>query len=91
MQAARALAKTLAGTPTAVAYPAMPVVVKTPAMPVVVYPPPAVPGSWKLQQDASGIEARFEGESGTLLGFALMGSATARKQALTKLVPPVLG
>ena len=90
MQAARALAKTLTGTATPVVYPAMPVVVKTPAMPVVVCPPPALPGSWKLQQDASGIEARFEDESGKLLGFALVGAATARKQALTRLTPPVL-
>ena len=90
MQAARALAKTLTGTATPVVYPAMPVVVKTPAMPVVVCPPPALPGSWKLQQDVSGIEARFEDESGKLLGFALVGAATARKQALTRLTPPVL-
>jgi len=91
MQAARALAKTLTGTQTAVVYPAMPVVVKTPAVPVVVCPPPARPGVWKVRQDAAGIEARFEDEAGTLLGYALVGAATARKQALTKLVPPVLG
>ena len=91
MQAARALAKTLTGTATPVVYPAMPVVVKTPALPVVVCPPPALPGIWKLKQDASGIEAWFEDESGKLLGFALVGAATAHKQALTKLAPPVLG
>jgi rubredoxin-NAD+ reductase len=90
MQAARALAKTLTGTATAVAYPAMPVVVKTPALPVVVCPPPAQPGSWQLEQDARGIEARFADASGKLLGYALVGTATARKQALTKLMPPVL-
>lgn len=90
MQAARALAKTLAGTATRVVYPAMPVVVKTPAMPVIVCPPPALSGTWKLQQDAGGIEARFEDESGKLLGFALVGAATVRKQALTRLVPPAL-
>ncbi|MBE0619105.1 MAG: FAD-dependent oxidoreductase [Burkholderiales bacterium] len=91
MQAARALAKTLAGTATPVVYPAMPVVVKTPAMPVVVCPPPAFPGSWKLQQEAGGIEARFEDQNGKLLGFALVGAATARKQALTKVAPPLIG
>ena len=90
MQAARALAQTLAGTATELVYPAMPVVVKTPAMPVVVCPPPALPGSWKLQQDAGGIDARFEDDSGRLLGFALVGNATARKQALSKLLPPLL-
>lgn len=91
MRAARALAKTLSGTRTAVVYPAMPVVVKTPAVPVVVCPPPDLPGAWTLQREAGGIEARFEDESGKLLGYALVGEATARKQALTKLVPPVLG
>ncbi len=90
MQAARALAQTLAGTATQLVYPAMPVVVKTPAMPVVVCPPPALLGSWTLQQDARGIEARFEDDSARLLGFALVGDATARKQALTKLLPPLL-
>jgi rubredoxin-NAD+ reductase len=90
MQAARALAKTLAGTATPVVYPAMPVMVKTPAMPVVVCPPRALPGTWKMTQDASGIEASFVDESGKLLGYALVGEATARKQALTRLVPPVL-
>ena len=42
MQQARALAATLAGTPTPVLYPAMPVIVKTPACPTVVCPPPLV-------------------------------------------------
>lgn len=89
MQAARALAKTLAGTPTPVVYPAMPVVVKTPLIPVVVCPPAAVSGAWKVRRDAHGIEARYEDDSGKLIGYALVGSAIARKQALTKLVPPV--
>ncbi|RYZ86996.1 MAG: FAD-dependent oxidoreductase, partial [Moraxellaceae bacterium] len=40
MQQARALAKTLTGTPTAVHYPAMPVAVKTPAAPLTVLPAP---------------------------------------------------
>ena len=91
MQAARALAKTLTGTATPVVYPAMPVVVKTPAMPAVVCPPPAVPGAWEVREDADGIEARFEDLNGKLLGFALLGSATTRRQALTKLAPPLLG
>lgn len=89
MQAARALAQTLAGKPTAVAYPAMPVVVKTPALPLVVCPPSALPGAWIYAEHAHGIEARFEDAGGDLLGFALTGAAIARKQALTKLAPPV--
>lgn len=90
MQAARALATTLSGCPTPVTYPAMPVVVKTPALPVVVCPPAALPGRWAYAQDARGVEARFEDDSGKLLGYALLGTATARKQALTKMLPPVL-
>ena len=39
LQQARALAATLAGTPTPVSYPAMPVVVKTPVLPLTVAPP----------------------------------------------------
>lgn len=90
MQAARALAKTLAGTRTAVSYPAMPVVVKTPALPAVVCPPPAVPGAWSLESNETGVEARFEDERGTLRGFALLGAATAKKNALAKELPALL-
>jgi rubredoxin-NAD+ reductase len=90
MHAARALAKTLAGAPTVVDYPAMPVVVKTPALPVVVAPPPSLPGAWSLHEIDAGLEARFEDERGALRGFALLGAATARKNALAKLLPPLL-
>lgn len=91
MHAARALAKTLTGTPTPVVYPAMPVVVKTPAMPVVVCPPPAVPGAWRVVEDAAGVEARYEDMGGKLLGFALVGAACARRNALARELPPMLG
>ena len=92
MAGARALARTLAGTPTPVAYPAMPVVVKTPALPVVVSPPPAnAAGVWQEEDTADGIAARFVGEDGTLHGFALTGAAAvARKAALAREVPALL-
>jgi len=90
MHAARALARTLAGTPTAVAYPAMPVVVKTPAMPVVVAPPPASQGAWEMETAEDGIEARFIDAAGALAGFALVGAATSRRQALSRQLPPLL-
>lgn len=90
MQAARALAKTLAGQPTPVAYPAMPVMVKTPASPAVVCPPPAIPGAWRLAEDPAGVEALFEDASGRLAGFALIGTACAKKHALVKAMPVVL-
>ncbi len=91
MQQARALAATLAGTPTAVIYPAMPVVVKTPACPTVVCPPPLdAVGEWSVQSDAQALVARFHGADGRLLGFALMGSATSQRQALAAQVPGLL-
>ena len=91
MQAARALAKTLHGTPTPVSYPAMPVVVKTPACPTVVCPPPAgVDGAWEESVAADGVRALFHDSAGTLRGFALVGAATKDKQALTKDIPPLL-
>jgi rubredoxin-NAD+ reductase len=91
MQAARALAKTLAGTPTAVHYPAMPVLVKTPACPTVVSPPPpGVEGEWQEDVAGDGVRALFHDRDGKLRGFALVGAATKDKQALTKDVPPLL-
>ena len=88
MQQARALAKTLAGIPTPVAYPAMPVVVKTPACPTVVCPPPAgADGVWREAQDAAGARAVFADAAGKPLGFALLGAATAEKQALAATMP----
>lgn len=92
MHQARALGATLAGTPTPLVYPAMPVTVKTPACPTVVCPPPmGAVGEWQVDADEAGCEARFVGADGQLLGFAVMGSATARKQALATQVPALLG
>jgi len=92
MAQARALGATLAGTPTPVAYPAMPVTVKTPACPTVVCPPlPGAAGAWQVAGDAAGCEAVFRASDGRALGFALLGQATARKQALAGEVPAWLG
>ena len=91
MHAARALASTLCGSPTAVTFPAMPVVVKTPSCPLVFSPPPADrPGSWSVQELAGGSVAHFNQVDGRLLGFALTGTGIAEKQALTKQLPAVL-
>jgi rubredoxin-NAD+ reductase len=90
MHATRALARTLAGMPTAVTYPAMPVVVKTPALPVVVAPPAGSDGAWETEAAEEGVEARFVDGAGVLTGFALVGAATSRKQALARQLPPVL-
>jgi len=89
MRCARALARTLAGTPTAVDYPAMPVVVKTPAMPVVVAPPPpGAVGDWEETEIPDGIVARVRAPDGASLGFALVGpGAVARKTELANGLP----
>ena len=92
MQAARALAKTLSGAPTAVLYPAMPVMVKTPACPTVVCPPPpGVEGTWQETVNADGVRALFHDHAGKLRGFALVGAAVKDKQTLVKDIPPLLG
>ena len=91
MHQARALAKTLTGTPTPLIYPAMPVVVKTPACPAVVCPPVAgAEGNWLSEPIESGLRALFKSPSGELLGFALLGSATAQSQELAAQLPAML-
>lgn len=91
MQAARALAPTLLGQATALTYPAMPVMVKTPALPTIVSPPAkGAEGKWTTTPVEGGLEARFESADGKLLGFALMGAATAQRGTLTKELPAIL-
>ncbi|QWE21885.1 FAD-dependent oxidoreductase [Polynucleobacter sp. AP-Jannik-300A-C4] len=91
MQAARALAPNLIGQPATLTYPAMPVMVKTPALPTVVSPPAkGAVGDWRINTVDGGLEARFESSDGKLLGFALLGTATAQRGALTKELPPIL-
>ena len=91
MQCTRALARTLAGETTAVNYPAMPVVVKTPACPCVIAPPaPTSEGEWQVEQTGDGVKALYISKAGDLLGFALLGTAVAQKQALTKGLPAVM-
>lgn len=91
MQCARALAATLAGTPTPVHYPAMPVAVKTPACPVAVSPPAAnAQGAWVEEESAEGVRALYKGNDGSLLGFALLGEAAKERQALTPALPTIL-
>jgi rubredoxin---NAD+ reductase len=91
MAQSRALAATLAGTPTKLIYPAMAVTVKTPACPTVVCPPPndAV-GAWQINTTDDACDARFIGVDGTLLGFALLGTATTLRQSLVATVPALL-
>ncbi|MFM0173208.1 NAD(P)/FAD-dependent oxidoreductase [Paraburkholderia sediminicola] len=88
MHAARALARTLAGEPTRVAFPVMPITVKTPATPAVVVTPEGE-GAWSIETgvDAALHAARAvckDAASERPLGFALLGAAVEGKAALVK-------
>ncbi|MBN8430852.1 FAD-dependent oxidoreductase [Microbulbifer salipaludis] len=88
-QCARALAQTLAGTPTSVQYGCMPVAVKTTLRPTVVCPPqPGNEGEWQVTATADGVKAEFLNGTGKLLGFALTGSAIAERDALSQRCAP---
>ena len=89
MNAARALATTLAGTPTPLAFPLMPVAIKTPALPVVVSPPnPGQAGDWTADaadETIVGNVWRFVDAEQVVRGFVLTGKQTARRMELSKL------
>lgn len=87
MHASRALAQTLAGTPTAVAFPPMPVVIKTPACPVAVQSVARdAQGSWEVTADGRGVKGMFHGADRRLLGFALTQGYADERAALTRLL-----
>ena len=91
MSCARALAQTLAGTPTAVKYGPMPITVKTPVCPLVVSPPPrGVEGIWSVEGQGADIKALCHDPAGNLLGYALTGAAVMEKLALNKALPALL-
>ncbi|UQY37030.1 FAD-dependent oxidoreductase [Pseudomonas fulva] len=91
MACARALARTLAGTPSEVAYGAMPVTVKTPACPLVVSPPPrGSAGRWTVEGSGADIRALCHDASGALLGYALTGTAVQERLALNRQLPALL-
>lgn len=88
---ARALAKTLSGTPTRLHLPALPVAVKTPALPLVVCPPkPGSEGEWRVEGSGNDRRALFVGAEGSPLGFALTGVNTRERHALAKQMPDLL-
>lgn len=85
MHAARALAQTLSGTPTPVAFPPMPVVIKTPACPVAVQPAARdAQGEWEITADARGVKGLFRDAAQRLKGFALTQAYADERAALTK-------
>lgn len=91
MSCARALAQTLAGTPTAVKYGPMPITVKTPVCPLVVSPPPrGIEAIWSVEGQGADIKALCHDPAGNLLGYALTGAAVKEKLALNKALPALL-
>ncbi|WP_085621505.1 MULTISPECIES: NAD(P)/FAD-dependent oxidoreductase [unclassified Pseudomonas] len=91
MSCARALAQTLAGKPTTVAYGPMPITVKTPACPLVVSPPPqGHEGTWQVEGQGSDLKVLCLDADGKLLGYALTGAAVMEKLALNRQLPAVM-
>ncbi|MEO9243168.1 NAD(P)/FAD-dependent oxidoreductase [Pseudomonas inefficax] len=91
MSCARALAQTLAGKPTTVAYGPMPITVKTPACPLVVSPPPqGHEGTWQVEGLGSDLKVLCLDADGKLLGYALTGVAVMEKLALNRQLPAVM-
>ena len=84
MAAAKALAATLAGTPTEVVFPLMPVAIKTPAFPILVASPaPGTAGAWR---DVEAGLWHFGEASGVPGGFVLAGKHTSRRAEQVKLL-----
>ncbi|HXE21615.1 MAG TPA: FAD-dependent oxidoreductase [Rhodoferax sp.] len=84
MGAARALAATLAGQRTELAFPLMPVTVKTPALPIVIATPaPGLPGQWTGREPGLW---QFIGTQNQSLGFVLTGPHTSRRTEQSRLV-----
>ncbi|MBR2514401.1 MAG: FAD-dependent oxidoreductase [Halomonas sp.] len=87
----KALAATLSGTPTRVAFGAWPVIVKTPLLPVVAYPPLTTPEQWRIEGEGGEMAALAEDKDGRLIGFALTGGCVRRKVELSRAAPALLG
>jgi rubredoxin-NAD+ reductase len=93
MLQARALAQTLAGQPTPVAYPAMPVTIKTSVLPTVVASPMDPNGLWSTElvgrcdKGIANVKSIYHDEQRRVLGFVLMGAATQEKAELLKALP----
>ncbi|WP_110669763.1 FAD-dependent oxidoreductase [Salinicola halophilus] len=88
---AKALAASLTGTPTEVAYGAWPVVVKTPLLPVVALAPQESPARWRFEGEGEDLAAIAENAASDLVGFALTGRCVRRKVELARAAPALLG
>lgn len=85
LNAGRAIAKTLTGTPTAIDLKPAPVIVKTPCYPLALVPPPQkalAQGRWQTAEEDGRTVCRFIDAEGTLAGFGLSHHEAASRQAL---------
>jgi rubredoxin-NAD+ reductase len=86
MNAARAIARTLTGTPTPIDLKPSAVIVKTPSFPLAIVPPAQkslADGSWQTAQDDKRTVCRFYDADGVLAGFGISHHDAASRQALT--------
>jgi rubredoxin-NAD+ reductase len=88
MNAARALAQTLAGQKTDVVFPVMPVAVKTPALPLMIAPPKM--GSLGQWTSPEAHVWQFINEQNTMTGFVLAGAQTSKRAEMVKLLQSAL-
>jgi len=83
MSAARAIARTLSGTPTAIDMKPTPVIVKTPSYPLALLPPPlGLIGHWETAQDGARTVSRFVDAVGAVHGFGVAPQDAPSRQAL---------
>jgi rubredoxin-NAD+ reductase len=88
MNAARALAQTLSGNKTEVAFPVMPVAVKTPALPLMISPPKmGLKGQW-ISTEAN--VWQFNNEQNVIAGFVLAGAQSSKRAEMAKLLQSTL-
>jgi rubredoxin---NAD+ reductase len=83
LAAARAIAATLAGTPTRIDLKNDAVIVKTPSYKLALAPPPpGTAGAWVDEHDGERTIARFIDEAGVLRGFGMSAHTPALRQKL---------
>ena len=85
MTAARAIARTLTGTPTIIDLKDSPVIVKTPSYPIALVPPPLAAqagGRWEDEQVDGRTICRFYDGAGVLVGFCVAPQDAAIRASL---------
>lgn len=85
MTAARAIARTLTGTPTTIDIKDAPVIVKTPSFPIALVPPPLqaqAGGAWQDEEIDGRTICRFYDAAGIMAGFCVAPQDAAIRSAL---------